>query len=317
MCRVGGRRCPACDEPSTANRHNLSRRAKTQGLTVATLAAEAAAAQVGILEAVENAEPAAAGPAARPKSLREMLAQKQALVEAANAARSRRREAAVANTAWSRHGFQAPHEPRRAISGSEAAQMDARMEQVSKEWASRLEADELDALSDYSLGASGELNKRLKTNGEMGPGAQQLIAHLDSAFGKAGLSPEPVLVYRGASCPHGLVAEEWAEVDFPIGAEVNFPTYLSTTSDAAIAASFSTRQESERSVMFEIKTRQGAPMAAVSSYGNGEREHLMPRDTAARVVGVQYDVPFQVETDGITRTITKTVIQVVEISALD
>ena len=121
--------------------------------------------------------------------------------------------------------------------------------------------------------------------GETSTSLSGTIAALDTATANAPALPEPTPVYRGVSAPDGVDPHEWATGRFTPGANVAWSGFSSTSLDPMVAQGF-TRGHG---VVFEIVTRQGAYLDAISEFGmdaGGEQEILLRRGSRFKVVGV-------------------------------
>jgi len=126
---------------------------------------------------------------------------------------------------------------------------------------------------------------------------KQEVKTIDKAIKLADKPKDNRIVYRGLVVPMHVKnadAGEWVKNKFPVGQIISQKHYMSTTLDPSIALhKFSNAAgSSERKVIFEIMTKQGAPLTRVSIFSE-EMEVLMPREAKFRVVSVTENVEFK------------------------
>jgi hypothetical protein len=118
---------------------------------------------------------------------------------------------------------------------------------------------------------------------------------VDSAMSRAPLQQR--VVYRGINYTHEAFhnydwdndfVENYVEKNYPLGREVKFDGYQSTSMNAGVAAGFA----SKNGLLFEIRTASGLNVSSVSSAG-AEEEVLLPRDSRYMVVGVHKKVGYK------------------------
>lgn len=152
------------------------------------------------------------------------------------------------------------------------------------------------------------------------------VKTLDKVIRLAGKPKDSRVVYRGLVVPMHVKnadAGEWVRDKFPVGQVISQKHYMSTTFNPYIALQFSTRAgPDERKVVFEIMTKQGAPLSHVSIFSE-EMEVLMPREAKFRVVSVTENVEFKSHSkwalespDPYARPNMRTVIRLVDMSAV-
>lgn len=118
---------------------------------------------------------------------------------------------------------------------------------------------------------------------------------VDSAMSRAPLQQR--VLYRGIKYTHEAFhnydwdddfVENYVEENYPLGREVRFDGYQSTSMDAGIAAGFASR----RGLLFEIRSASGLSVSSISNAG-AEEEVLLPRDSRYMIVGVHKKVDYK------------------------
>lgn len=155
-----------------------------------------------------------------------------------------------------------------------------------------------DYLNNYQVASSGK-EKRVVYLPEELEFLSQQIEILD---GVLKLSPKPSesrLLYRGLVVPRNVSeadVDNWAEDKFPVGGVISQKNYMSTTANASTALYEFASDSFDRSVIFEILSKEGAPLGDGLSYqGDSEMEVLMPRETKFKVVSVDKNVAYESE----------------------
>ncbi|WP_217226017.1 hypothetical protein [Streptomyces anulatus] len=217
--------------------------------------------------------------------------------------------AAASGTAarpWERHGLSDARE--RQVLDRDAA---GRLEEESEQWAARLSGPQREWTTTYTGSSTiRDLNGHLyrgedpdKPAGTMDVPAREVTGHLDGAIAAAGTSEKAQVGYRGYTPPAEVLQSdrvtEWARENFRVGGRYRDDSYMSVSHCPRVAASFADTYwkveggpsgRASTGLMFETLSRRGAPVAAVASYGNLERERLMPRGMNWTVVGVHEGV---------------------------
>jgi len=132
---------------------------------------------------------------------------------------------------------------------------------------------------------------------------REVTDNLDAALDHARQPDSPHITYRGYTPPSEVRKAdrvlEWAHANFQVGGVYQDPSYMSVSHCPNVAAGFSKNKwwdsngssgVTTHGVVFEIVSSRGAPVAAVSYWGNEERERLMPRGSTFHVVGIQDNV---------------------------
>lgn len=142
-------------------------------------------------------------------------------------------------------------------------------------------------LQDYQQGGYGPINEALREGGDGGQWAAD-VRTLDGAIAR-GVTTAPQTVYRGTTHEglHRLVAA--GKADGLVGRELTMPTFVSTTSDRAVAASFGAHEQHQ--VIYRISVPKGVRalpvgIATASHINDEESELLLPRNSRFRVTGV-------------------------------
>jgi hypothetical protein len=141
----------------------------------------------------------------------------------------------------------------------------------------------------YSLG-------KMKPSNIMNVTAQA-VAHMDNAIQSCPPPAEPRRVYRGLRIPTEMMdggsPEEYMEEHFPIGGVVSQESFMSTSLHPNIAYEF-TRYGAMKDVpvLFEIVSKQGAPIGDGLTTSSHEYEVIMPRKAKFKVVGVHHNANF-------------------------
>lgn len=189
-------------------------------------------------------------------------------------------------------------------------------------WAEGLSEDEQDALEQYTQVSFEGVNEAFY-NGRglsgLSLNERAVVDGLDGALAKAPRSREPVTLWRGVQPGGDWIndagwsaesSEQWAREGFPVGSSVQFPSYTSTSRSPSVADVAAT----DKGVVFEMRTRQGAYVGGLGAYGDSEQEHLIGRDSSWTVVGVESNVAF--DTPGQERSY-RTVVYLVDESLVD
>jgi hypothetical protein len=131
---------------------------------------------------------------------------------------------------------------------------------------------------------------------------KQNIDALDEFISNADEPNEPRMLYRGLKLPQMESGEvdSYLEEHFPVGGVISQKNYMSTSLNADVGyGGFSDAVDKEkfavdpkRSIVFEIVSKQGAPLTyGTSTYGEDETEVLMPRDAKFKVLSVHKEQP--------------------------
>lgn len=120
------------------------------------------------------------------------------------------------------------------------------------------------------------------------------IETIDSALKKADPPASPRTLYRGMMIPMKVKPADmkaWVEENFPVGGVISQKSYMSTSLSTQKALGFAGSYDaSPRSVLLEIVSSSGAVLnSQTSSYGEMEREVLLPRGKRFQVVSVTTD----------------------------
>jgi hypothetical protein len=128
-----------------------------------------------------------------------------------------------------------------------------------------------------------------------------VVAKMDGLLEKATPPEEPRVLYRGMAINYTVKKKDvrnWVAENFPVGGIISQKSYMSTTLSAGTASrkfAYSIDPTSDRSVIMEFVTKQGAPLGETTSFlGQTENEVLMPREAKFKVVSVDYGVPYKV-----------------------
>lgn len=174
-------------------------------------------------------------------------------------------------------------------------------------WVATLTNEERDAVAYWTSGGAGIIGGWVHRQSdtlreEFTPrSAARYMQTLSAALDKA-RSDQPRVVWRGLSNntmrsvgdtedgrrSRDEAGLDWALAAHPVGSVVDFKTPGSASADPTKAHGFS----GFPSVVFEVRTRYGAPVSAVSAWGASEREVLLPHTRRFRVVSVS-DEPFR------------------------
>jgi hypothetical protein len=157
---------------------------------------------------------------------------------------------------------------------------------------------------------------------------------IDEALEHAAAPESERALYRGMRVPNWVDSDQikpWIHENFPVGGVVSQKSFMSTSMNPTLTVGmFSVAKtpngrdskDSDRSVVIEIMSKQGAPLGELlSEHGNDETEILMPRDAKFRVVSVHEDVRYlsmkqsHYEMSGIKRPRhTRTVVRLIDAS---
>jgi hypothetical protein len=151
---------------------------------------------------------------------------------------------------------------------------------------------------------------------------EKVVRNLDLVVSKAKPPEQPRRLYRGLSMPKELEGEQvdqWIDERFPVNGIISQKNYMSTSLSPESAVDFSNVDSGDyregKAVVFEIMSKQGAPIGdGVSYHQNSEREVLMPRNARFKVVGVHKKVVFNSTAFISKREYEQTVIQLVDAS---
>jgi hypothetical protein len=146
---------------------------------------------------------------------------------------------------------------------------------------------------------------------------EPIMGLIDSVLAEAEPPKDPRILYRGLSLSVPD-KKQWAEKHFPVGGIVSQKNYMSTTLNPIVSMDFAsafTWTEGEDSVIFEILSKQGAPIGPGLSYQRfTEYEVLMPRETKFKVAAIHHDVPFGAKgQDTAYKNVRATVIQLIDV----
>lgn len=179
-----------------------------------------------------------------------------------------------------------------------------------EKWTKSVTPEEKDAIHQYTENGSAYYNTILRGSGDFGDDvrARENVKRINELIERAGEGETRVL-YRGVRLlPSG--------VDFPpgsqslrekdqfisqfeskIGKTVRLKGFQSTSTDATAAPDFAGH---EGNPIFEIKSRRGAPIAALSKHPT-EQEVVLGHNWKYRVLSVDRDVKFKSRKGGISR----------------
>ena len=141
---------------------------------------------------------------------------------------------------------------------------------------------------------------------------------VDSAMTRAPFQQR--VVYRGIKYTHeAFYNDEWdsdfvegyVTQNYPLGQEVKFDGYQSTSVNPGVASGFGGRN----GLLFEIRTASGLNISSISN-SSDEEEVLLPRNSRYMVVGVHKKIDYKFETrrgDTSPTVPNMTVVQLVEI----
>jgi hypothetical protein len=184
----------------------------------------------------------------------------------------------------------------------------------SHNWVSKLNDQEIEAVSWYTSNGSTVINKHLTGNLEEfylndyredetaeefdkreAEAAQKYLDHLnntvqdlDSALAR-GKRQTPIKVYRGVSSDV-MKAENYKFADtdkyvadkFPVGGTFTSPVFMSSSLEYKRGAGFETS-----GVVLEVLGKTVGPVSNVSAWGVAEKEYILPRNLAYRVKAVK------------------------------
>lgn len=159
----------------------------------------------------------------------------------------------------------------------------------SSRYTAKLSVDEIEALSWYtSVEGSSTINKYLFHDAESQDHLNTIIKDLDRAISK-GKRLTPIKVYRGVTrkviesegYKHEGV-ERYISNEFPIGKNVIFPVFMSSSLEYRTAKSFE-----DSGVILEILSKTVAPVSNVSAWDTQEKEYILPRNTTYLVQAVK------------------------------
>jgi hypothetical protein len=131
------------------------------------------------------------------------------------------------------------------------------------------------------------------------------VAKVDSALARSDKPDSARMLYRGMKVPSEVPLDEvpsWLAERFPVDGVVSQPNFMSTTLNPKVASWFfamgkDSTTSPERAVIFEIISKQGAPLGrGTSCHGLAEAEVLLPRDAKLKVVSVDEGAPFKYAT---------------------
>jgi hypothetical protein len=145
-----------------------------------------------------------------------------------------------------------------------------------------------------------------------------ITTHVDEAMTQT--PGQQRIVYRGMSADHQAFSDfanvhDFAEANYPIGQELKFDGYQSTSYSPAVALEYA---RYSNGLIFEIKAASGLSVANISEYSE-EQELILPRDSRYMVVG-KHTIPKYKGWSALTgddfalESVNTTVIQLVEIT---
>lgn len=150
---------------------------------------------------------------------------------------------------------------------------------------------------------------------------QEGMGDIDKLLDLAPKPEEPRILYRGLSIPRNIAPEKvggWLKKHFPVGGVISQKNYMSTTVNPAVATYQFTGLSDDRAVVFEILSKQGAPIGeGLSLHGDEEMEVLMPRDAKFRVVSVHEKVDYKTHSEGENQIIDsepRTVVRLIDVN---
>lgn len=203
---------------------------------------------------------------------------------------------------WERHGLDTGS-TRERLPYAQAQQLVPE----SSAWSAGLTPEEKHWVHRYTGSAYEELNVHLYHGRSLDEDLQgydvpvrQVTTALDSALARAATPKTPHRTFRGFTPPQDVVRSnqvpQWARSRFQVGQVYRDDSYISVSHCPEVAADFSDNEWHDRAtgasgsadhkVVFEVLTRRGAAVGALGMMGNSERERLLPRGSAFRVVGV-------------------------------
>lgn len=181
------------------------------------------------------------------------------------------------------------------------------------EWESRLEIDELRAISSYTMTSFDKINTFLRKKGflhklkedyhgsvseyeykRVKERTEEQVSALKSAFKKVTTKDEPRKLYRFFRVPAGVTPKEYVERYLKTGEGFTDAAFMSTTSDPEfIMAHMHDRNGGTKNkayVVMEILTKQGQsvqpqPYTSAGHVQSLENEVLLPAGTKLRVTG--------------------------------
>jgi len=190
----------------------------------------------------------------------------------------------------------------------------------------RYTSHNFEEIRNYLNGKNLSRNSELKIEPEDQTLLAENVAAIDSALSLAEPPPSHRKLYRGLAVTqaHGDISQ-WVSTHFPLGKTVQQKSYMSTSLNPSVAVTFGSvgiadlgnpNEKSAIPVVFEILSKQGAPLGdQLHSVGVREQEVLLPREAKFKVVGVTHNVKFTYgnsESNDFNRTATRTVIQLID-----
>jgi hypothetical protein len=164
--------------------------------------------------------------------------------------------------------------------------------EASEKWKKSITPDEQNVINDYTNNAFESINKTLRGE-RKDPEAMKKAKTLSAVIDRAGEGPERI-VYRGIHSGVGLanVPETSEDVvkfralmqsfEDNVGKTIRMTGFQSTSPDSRTAVAFSGKRDlfpkflaKDTEAVFEIKTRRGAPIGALSGQRTGEKEFLL------------------------------------------
>ena len=134
------------------------------------------------------------------------------------------------------------------------------------------------AFKEYQHGDYANLNDRLRK----GDASGKIVKDLDAAIAKGALSKRTTL-YRG-------LASDKPFTSFKVGATIDDPAYVSTSTDKSVSDDFSIGVGHEHTVTMHIDTPAGTNAAFFKEYdGYAHNEVLLPRNTKYKITRVRKD----------------------------
>jgi hypothetical protein len=183
----------------------------------------------------------------------------------------------------------------------------------------------IDALLEYTHKGYRPLRDHLNRSEEEQAGNEYMVGltkNLDDALHLAEPPSEPRTLFRGMEIPTDEVTDDeidgWLDSHFPVDGVFSQKSFMSTTLSMYKAAYvFGNARGPKRSVIFEIITKQGAPLGTgTSDLDTRELEILMPREARFKVVGIKKNITFELAAsshpDAFPDEITRTIIQIVD-----
>lgn len=159
----------------------------------------------------------------------------------------------------------------------------------------------------------GYRTRYVNDNGRTDAHLEEITRRIDTALSHA--PGQQRIVYRGLSAGHkgfwGNTVAEFVQAEYPLGQEVKFDGYQSTSYNPDIAAEYA----SGNGLMFEIRASSGSNVTEISRFYD-EQEVILPRDSRFMVVGVHKNTTYRTSSNDNKDKIRGgiTVVQLVEIT---